>query len=208
MNNVIVKTINSKEEFKFYYNDILEFCKQAVEESDEQQTKVNMAWENWKTNNECLLYRIFNTDKLIDNNGACIFLFYNNKIIGSGGVEIWNKNVASLSKRTFILKKYRVQNLSSRHLTPGCIEWVKKNRPYTKMYMLTYNLYQKDSMLRTMLKFLNKEIDGDWNIWPSFNFLPFTVPIYDNIHQYVIYKIVDPTIENTPENARKLILEE
>jgi hypothetical protein len=202
-----VKTLTTREEFEDNYNAICKFCIEAVKESNAEQTKINMGWKNWKQNNECLLYRIYKTNQMVDNNGACIFLFVGNEIIGSGGVEIWNENVSSLSKRTFILKKYRQQFLSSTYLTPGCIKWTNENHPNIKLYMLTYNEYTKNTMLSTMLKFMNKEIDWDGNYWPTWSLYPGTISIY-NLEQYIIYKLIDKSTENNPEFIKKLIIGE
>jgi len=204
---IYCKTLTTKEEFENHFDSIYNFCKESGDETIRPQTRVNIGVDDWENNNECLLYRIYKTNKLIDNNGACIFLFDGNRIIGSGGVEIWNKNVSSMSKRTFILKKYRQQYLSSRYLTPGCVKWTEDNHPDIKLYMLTYNEYVKDTMLSTMIKFLSRELDGDWNFWPDWSLYPGTINIY-NLEQYVIYKLVDESIENKPKNIKRLILNE
>lgn len=203
--NIIVKTLTTTKEFNDHFKVIYNFCNEAANETIQEQTRINMGVENWEHNNECLLYRIFKTNILINNNGACVFIFEGDKIIGSSAVELWNKNVSSISKRTYVLKKYRKHNLTTKFLCKACIKWTEDNHPEIKLYMTTYNEYVKDTTLSSVISLMNRDLIKEWNFWPEWNLYPGTIKIY-NLEQYIVYKLIDKSIENKPKNIKKIIL--
>jgi hypothetical protein len=204
MNNITVKTLSTIDEFNSYYNQIFYFCYEVSNETTRDQTRINMGVEDWEHNNECLLYRIFKTNILINDNGSCSFIFDGDKIIGSSAVELWNKNVSSISKRTYVLKKYRKHNLTTKLLCSSCIKWAKDNHSEVKLYMTTYNEYVKDTTLSSVKNLMSKDLVEDWNFWPEWSLYPGTISIY-NLEQYVVYKLIDKSIEDKPENIKELI---
>ncbi len=210
--NSKVVSINAPEEAKEYFSDIYKFCIKAVDDvkkydKDLEQTITNMNSVNWENNTECLLYRIYKSEKFFNDNGILTIFYLDNDIIALCGAEVWNKQTISFAKRLYVLKKYRKQFISTRHLIPKQFEWAKEKHPDAKLYICTVNDYLKDDVLKSMDNVINERVTGSWNFWRFWNVYDGTLKFYD-IEQYFTYQLVDKSIINNKENIRNLVIGE
>jgi len=211
-----LKVIDSEKIFEELYQDIYNFCNEAIIDLKQQQKKQSidlsqtirtMGTKDWESNNECLLYRIYKQKKYSNNEGLLNLVYYNNKIIGISGAELVGENVISVAKRLFVLTPYRVQNFTTRFFTPSQNQWFKRNHPKVNLVIATFNTYLKNMIFRTAQKYKDRQVEGDkvWNHWIEWKTYPEIVMI-NYTPQYLIYLSKDKTITNHEQLKLRLNL--
>lgn len=213
-----IDVLDSKEVFDKKYDEIYNFCVEAINDLEEQQKKQKidlsqtiktMGVDGWENNNECLLFRIYTQQKYNDGKGQISLVYHNDKIVGLGGSELIQENVFSIAKRLFVLTPHRVHSIVTRFLIPSQYHWIKKYHPNTNLFIATFNLYLKNMIFRSQQKHKKQLIGGNesWNFWVEWKTYP-NIIIMNYTKQYLIYYCSDNSIITHGQLREKLNLEE
>ena len=177
-----------------YFYDILDFCNKAEAETKLEKTKSNMKGEGWKKYPESLMYRVYNTLKYYNGNGALSLLYDNDGICALSGVEKHNDEVAIMSKRLYVLRKYRFMPIMSNFLIQPQIEWAKENG--FKACLITVNEYQRHTVLQLFKRMQSRraivfgeQIYKGGNIYDQMSILPVKIFINGEDQYIIVHKI-------------------
>lgn len=120
-----------------YFYEIKFFCREAMNDCKNTQTRMNMDSITWKFNPASLLHCLYKQKKIDP-----LFLAYeNDKLIGLAGIEKYNEHVAIISKRLFVLREYRNKLIHWKQILKPQVEWCR-NQGF-KVCIATQNEYKK-----------------------------------------------------------------
>ena len=184
-----------------YFDDIFCFCQEASTQTSLQQTEKNMSSENWETNEESLLYRIFIGNRFDENNGVLTLVYYKDKLIAVSGVERHNSLVAVMAKRYFVLKKYRPYHFFHNFMFCPQFDWIEKQG--FKVALITVNEYQEKTVLNLFRRSQNNRalLLGLSSNLPNYSlFKVHPSPInFLSCRQYILYRMLDENFEWNPD---------
>lgn len=204
-------TLDCEDDFNNMYDDICMFCEKAVNDIKSHQNKrgidlshtiLNMTTNKWEEIRDGMLYRIYKHKKYSCGKGCFNFIYFDGNIVGSSGGELWNNNVMSLAKRSFVLTPHRRQNLITRMFMPTQINWFDKNIPDINVLIATFNTYLRGAVFNSTLKLKKRILDGPWNFWPTWEIYPRVV-MMNYVPQFLVYYCRDK--KRTNEEIRKLL---
>jgi len=127
-----------KADFDEYFYEIKGFCRLAIQDCDNTITRHNMDYVFWKSDPASLMFKLY-----VKKSFEMLTLVYDekNSLIGLAGVEPYNKDVALIGRRLFILSGYRKQQICHRYIIIPQIEYIKQ-KGY-KLGIGTVNEYKK-----------------------------------------------------------------
>lgn len=119
------------------------FCKAAFKEKD-QPAHSNMWDDNWRTNNNTLLYHLFVSKRLCCDSGETFVLMQEKEILAVSSIYIspFDENVAIGGVRSWVVNEFRGKFVIGRHLLPLQLAWSKNKK--IKTIALTFNDYNRD----------------------------------------------------------------
>jgi hypothetical protein len=183
------------EDVDYIFDEIYEFCKKAEDETTLLKTKQNMKGEGWKLYPESLMYRLYIKRTYSSGDGALSILYDDDGICAISGVEKHTDDIAIMSKRLYVLRKYRFMPIMSRFLIKPQIEWATKRG--FKACLITVNEYQRHTVLQLFKRMQSRkaivfgeQIYKDGNIYDQMSILPVKVYI-NGEHQYIIVHKID-----------------
>lgn len=206
-----IRIFHKQKDLDELFDDIYNFCKMAVIETQHQQeernidlsqTISNMAYKDWETNNECLLYKLYITKRFGKGNGLFSLIYSkDNKIVATGGSELLNNDVGGMAKRIYVLRAHRKQNFVAVYFLPSHIKWFNKRFKDIKIFYTSFNEYNKAVFLQ-VVRLIKKPEYGKWNIWTDWKVYPTTLKVY-NVQQHILYHTKDDNLTLT-EIKRKI----
>jgi len=126
-----------QKELDEYFYAIKFFCRKAMNDCRNSQTRLNMDSITWKDNPESLLNCVYKQKKI----DPLFLAFDNGEIIGLAGIEKYNEDVAIISKRLFVLREYRNKLVHWKKILKQQIEWCREQG--FKICITTQNEYKK-----------------------------------------------------------------
>ena len=182
------------EDKDMYYHDILDFCIKAEAETKLEKTKANMKGNDWKEYPESLMYRVYNSLKYYNGNGALSLLYDKDGICALSGIEKHNDEVAIMSKRLYVLRKYRFMPIMSTFLIKPQIDWAEEKG--FKACLITVNEYQRHTVLQLFKRMQSRraivfgeQIYEDGNIYEQMSILPVKVFINGEDQYIIVHKL-------------------
>lgn len=136
-----IKTCKTKKDYYDRIFDIHEFCKEAANDKNLPGIMRNMDFRFWSSNEQCLLHQIYLQKKYRNKAGMLQLLYDKKRIIGVCGVERYNKDIAILGKRLYILQRYRKNQNLNRMFFPMQLLWAEKEG--FKAALITINEYNE-----------------------------------------------------------------
>ncbi len=183
----VVKIIVA-DEFDSYFDQIKNFCKEAVKDCKNLRTKQNIDYVNWKTNPACLMYKVYTKKDFL-----MLTLLYDKKhLVGLSGVEMYNKEVALIGRRLFILKKYRTHGFY--FMLDPQVDFIRDYK--FKLGIITINKYRKPllNIVKRVLK--SKPVSFVPHLYDYSGYIVMDDPIeFNGVEQYIVGIYTDKKYE-------------
>ena len=123
--------------YSMYFFVIKNFCRIAYLQSNNDDMRKNMAWDNWIQIHQSLLYKIY-----IERKYDLIHLVYeNNEVVSLSCMEEYDDDTMIGGKRYFTLKEYRGANYFSKYMLDRQLDYCRRHG--YKRYVISFCKYNK-----------------------------------------------------------------
>ena len=167
--------------FDDHFDQINNFCKNIVNECKNIVTKQNMDYMSWKINPSSFMHKLY-----IRKDFSMLTLLYDKDIlVGISGVEPYNKEIALIGRRLFILRKYRKGGSYHNFMLEHQINFITEHK--FKLGIVTVNEYKKG--IFDIIKRSSRNMASSFtpHLYRYSNFIAIDDPVkFNHVMQYVL----------------------
>lgn len=169
------------QKFDKHFDQIKNFCQEAIKDCKNLTTKENMDYITWKENPSSLMNRLYIKKSFL----MLVLLYDKNCLVGLSGIEPYNKEIALIGRRLFILKKYRKGGSFHDFMLEPQINFIRKYG--FKLGIITINEYKK-SIVKIIERSAQNKAPGFIAPLPKYSdFIILDKPIeFNHVKQYIL----------------------
>ena len=169
------------ENFDKYFNQIKNFCKEAIIDCKNLTTKENLDYISWNTNSASLLNRLYIKKAFL----MLTLLYDGEHLVGISGIETYNKEIALIGRRLFIFKKYRKGGSYHDYMLEPQVNFITDHG--FKLGIVTVNKYKRGIFEIIKRSSQDKASSFTPHLYKYSDFIAIDTPVkFNHVMQYIL----------------------